>query len=132
MKRTHFLIIILGLIAFTSSCSKHETEISDALAGSWKWVSTVGGIGGFNDTPANTGNNIDLYLSDNGNYAYLTNGVVTSQGTYTLSIRDNKKFIDFSGPNMNMFEAFISSIQNNILTIAEDHPDGFTYTYVRN
>ncbi len=121
------------------SCSKENNlkAIGTAeLKGSWKWISTDGGIGNnIHETPASTGQNILLTFTSESNYNIYTNNVLTATGTYTLSARNcihdhiQKTVVDFNSPNVG--ELMMESLVNGMLTVSDEAYDGLTGVYTK-
>lgn len=122
------------------SCSKHDHDCNHDnkdMAGSWKWLSTDGGIANnIHETPASTGKNINLVLSADNTYSVMTNGSVTSQGTYALDMRtcihdhSNKRVINFSGAED--IDVMVESLANGMLTVSDENYDGTISRYIKN
>ncbi len=132
------LIFVFAFLPFLS-CSKENTgEKTPAdLAGSWTWVRTDGGIGNnIHDTPASTGKNIELVLSSDSKYSFYTNGILTSQGSFSLPahncIHDNnsKKVLDFSSPAAT--DLMIESNNGVTLIVSDEYLDGTISEFRRN
>jgi len=134
MKTLYFLPILCGILLM--SCSKHSDEafINQKIIGTWKWVKTDGGIANnIHDTPASTGNNIDLKITDDNHYFFYTNGVLTSQGTYAIEIRNcihdhtNKNVINFS--SLEDQDMMIERVDDFTLESSDDVYDGTVSIY---
>lgn len=138
-------ICLFFIITAFISCSKTGTAIpvspkgstGEGLAGTWNWVRTDGGIANnIHETPATTGKNIHLKITDNNQYFIYTNGTLTSQGTYTLETRscihDNvaKKFINFS--ILTDEDMMIEIVDNLSLKLSDEANDGLEILYSRN
>jgi hypothetical protein len=136
MKKLYFLMIFCAI--FILSCSKHRGGClpDNELVGSWEWVRTDGGIAGhIHKTPASTGNRIKVQFTAGNTYAFYTNGVLTSQGTYSLEVRNcihdhsNKNVINFSSsqdPDM-----MIEKLNSSLLELSDDAYDGLTSMYTK-
>ncbi len=136
MKTLFFLMTFCVLVCF--SCSKRSEEClpDGGLAGSWKWVRTDGGIGGhIHDTPASTGNNIYIQFTTANTYSIYTNGILSSQGTYSLEMRKcihdhtNKNFIKFSSPHDQGM--MIEIVDRSVMETSDDAYDGTISRYTR-
>ena len=109
---------------------------NESLAGTWKWQRTDGGIAfHIHETPASTGKNIELVLTADGKYRFLTNGSISSQGNYQLStqksIRDHeqKTFIDFS--SISDRDMLVEKFDANELHLSDNAYDGVGSVYTR-
>lgn len=133
----HFLkgFILTALIALrTTSCTKEEVEApAGNLAGVWEWVRSDGGIGNnIHYTPATTGKQVTLKLTAD-QYFFYSQGVLTSQGTYTLvtgtCIHDGKQktLINFSGCPDQM----IHLLDASTLELSDEAHDGIGSQYKR-
>ena len=130
------LLTIVMVIVFAAACSKDgkKSPVEENLVGTWQWVRTDGGLAfHIHDTPASTGKNIDLKINSDGKYFIYTNGVLTSEGTYTLETRKcihdhaDKNFINFSSDPDFMVETID---EENLATSDEAH-DGVGSSYQR-
>jgi len=141
LKTQYYLttVCLSFLLTIITSCSKNDNYTFDNqnLTGTWKWVRTDGGIANhIHETPASTGNNIDLKITSDYKYFIYTNGTLSSQGTYNLEIRNcihdhtDKNVINFStstDPDM-----MIENVDNLNLELSDDVYDGTSSLYVRN
>jgi hypothetical protein len=130
--------IILFLTIFMS-CSKQSGNTSENqnLTGTWKWIKTDGGIANqIHETPASTGNNIDLKLTENYQYYIYTNGSLSFQGSYTLVSKNcihdhtNKNVINFSSPTVQ--DMVIEKVDNLTLELSDEAFDGMISKYSKN
>jgi hypothetical protein len=139
MKTSLRFLPFLICITFLFSCEKQETDHNGndklILNGTWKWVSTAGGIYYHVETPATTGKNINLALNSDSRYFIYTNGVLTSQGTFTLITQNcihdhtNKKVIVFSSPGDR--QMMIDKMDSHTLELFDNAYDGETSSYVK-
>ncbi|BAU52804.1 hypothetical protein [Mucilaginibacter gotjawali] len=128
-----FVSMVLALIILTAVSCKKSTQLpSNALIGKWRWVRSVGGIGGFTYTPQSTGNNFrDEFYADS-TYKRFENDSLLIQGSYSiikgynytptqkvdvLKIGDWRSSISIKNDTLFIDDLFIS--------------DGFGDTYVR-
>lgn len=125
---------LLFLLPILVSCSDDDDNSNDKnLIGTWSWIFSSGGIGGTVYSPATTGKNIDLEITSDNKYFYYTNGILSSQGTYTLETQNcihdhtNKKVLIFSNNESMMIE----KIDNSNLFLSDDNFDGFSNSYIR-
>jgi hypothetical protein len=133
-----FRLCFLGLLStclLATSCSKQkENMANESLAGEWEWVKTDGGIANhIHETPASTGKKVELRLRADNQYSITTNGVVTSQGTYTLIRRTcihdhlDKTVIDFSTDQ----DLMVEEISKSTLALSDEAYDGLGSLYSR-
>ena len=89
--RLHFLLPVLLAIAIAGvslGCAKQNALMaaSENLSGKWTWVSTDGGIANnIHNTPASTGNTMQLEFKAGNTYTFYLNGAVESKGTYQIT-----------------------------------------------
>ena len=127
-------VLIFSLLLI--SCKKNDDAFNDSIVGSWKWTSSIGGIGGFKITPITSGTNIELKITPDNNYIYTTNAVISSEGFFTSSLvncihdHTDKKVIDFSSPNDNSL--MVEKVDKNNLVLSDDAYDGYIHNYSRN
>ena len=134
-------LYLAAFCAVLLSCSKRSDlstiqNSGTTLEGTWKWARTDGGIGNhIHETPASTGKNIDLVLT-NDHYSIYTNGSLTSQGVYTLEsrncIHDNttKPVINFSSPED--ADMMIETLNGLVMELSNDVYDGTKSIYSKN
>ncbi len=105
----------------------------EQLQGKWNWVSSVGGIGGWTQTPESTGQDIQLEIQ-NGIFKQFTNGTLTLETTYTLEEAESI----FTGETEDMI--FLSSefqiqysfiLENDRLVLKEECYDCFVSEFVK-
>jgi len=80
-----FVFTLLALIIFGAiSCKKSTQQPSVSITGKWRWVESVGGIGGFTLTPKSTGNNFrDEFYADS-SYKRFENDSLLIQGDFSI------------------------------------------------
>ena len=129
-------ILAAVFILFAGSCSKSAdiSPVDKALSGDWNWVKTEGGFGDhIKDNPASTGKNMLLEFSAGRKYCIYINGIVSSEGNYTIEtancIHDHydKSFINFSHDPDLMIEQF----NDNSLVLSDETYDGLASTWSR-
>jgi hypothetical protein len=126
------LIAMIALVAV--SCSKPTSELPQAdVAGVWLWTRSDGGIGNnIHYTPATTGKDVTLKLTEN-QYFFYSQGQLTSQGTYTLESRrcihdgGQKTTINFSACP----DQAIHVLNANTLELSDEAYDGIVTQYRR-
>lgn len=126
----------LCVLMFWGCSKKHDNtlESNQSIVANWKWVRTDGGIANhIHETPISTGKNIDLIFKGDNSYSIYTNGVLTSQGTYSIEyhicIHDHlkKRVINFSTPSDE--DMMIEKIDNYTLELSDDNYDGIGSSY---
>ncbi|MGV3642473.1 MAG: hypothetical protein ACO1NZ_18255 [Adhaeribacter sp.] len=136
MKRAYLFLLIL-CVAF--ACEDQEAAPS-TLTGKWEWIRTDGGIANhIHHTPQSTGKAVILELSPNQTYRHYVNGVLNSQGTFSLSKRkcihnhQEKDVITFSSNTYSVVpaEMMIESWDDQYLSLSDDHYDGLDSQYRR-
>ena len=129
---TRILTFAVFIVFGISSCKKDSPQPSLSIMGKWRWVQSVGGIGGFTLTPKSTGNNFrDEYYPDS-TFKRFENDLLISQDRFSiiknynytpsqkigvLSIGSSRRSIFISHDTLYMGDLFIN--------------DGFGDTYVR-
>lgn len=125
------LVALLVTTISKTSCKKNQDGRTDAkdLVGVWEWVRTDGGFGfHIHHTPASTGKQIELKVGTDNKYSFYVNGVLKSEGTFTISLKQsivdqkNKRFIDFSDPNDQ--DQLIFRVDNGVLELTDNYHDG--------
>lgn len=131
----YFMAAFAGVAILMSSCSK-DNDVSDKLVGTWQWVRTDGGLAyHIHHTPASTGKFIDLKIARGNRYYIYTNGILTSQGTFTISTQncihdhEDKAFLDFSGNTER--DMMIEDVTDNELHLSDNAHDGIGSLYTR-
>jgi hypothetical protein len=134
MKAPLYIAFLITLL-FTA-CKKETDAGPKDIIGNWNWVRTDGGIGfHIHLTPANTGKNIELRLMNGNNYAFYTNGALTSQGSFTTRLQrcihdgTDKRVIDFS--QTADADMMVERVNEQTLILSDDFFDGMTEEYSR-
>jgi uncharacterized iron-regulated membrane protein len=129
------LVSLLTLVLLAGCVKNNETNDHTDLIGSWQWVRTDGGIGNhIHQTPATTGNQVELRLSAGNHYAIYTNGTTTQQGTYYIETRQcihdqtAKRVLVFTNGSGDMMVEYKS---NDTLSLSDDHYDGIGSLYIK-
>jgi len=129
----------LFILIIIVSCSKPvgDNPSNQQIIADWKWVRTDGGIANnIHDTPASTGKNVVLKITGDYRYAVYTNGILTSQGTYTLESQNcihdhaNKALINFSSPADQ--DMMIEKNDNSSLELSDNVYDGIISVFSKN
>lgn len=129
---TKKLIVLTAFLFLIFSCGTREDETdNEQYIGVWNWVSTDGGIGNTQQTPANTGINRTLTLTAESLYNIKENAVVVSEGTYYLgrgvtnTDHLEKLFLNLSNDQ----DLMVETINSTDLYLAEDLNNGLRYHY---
>lgn len=132
--KLHYLLAFMLMATFTTSCTK-QVQNGEALAGTWEWKSTDGGLGfHLHLTPASTGQREQLKLTGNLRYFLYINNVMKEEGSYALwdqpCIHDKKKktVIRFSGA---LQDRMVEKVDREQLVLSDEHYDGFEFMYER-
>jgi len=128
-----YLFALAVLILFgVSSCKKEQQQPFGSVVGKWRWVKSVGGIGGLTLTPQSTGNNLrDEFYADSTFKRYENDSLIVQSNfsivhgyNYTpsekvdvLNIGPSSRSILIRNDSLFMVDLFIS--------------DGFGDTFVR-
>ncbi|MDN3582147.1 hypothetical protein [Mucilaginibacter flavus] len=132
----YFILLFVALVLCSvSSCNKNGLPgpSSTQITGSWRWVKSVGGIGGFTLTPKTEGFNQTLAFASDSTFKLYKNDAVQLSGKF--SITRNYKYtptqnLDLIKINNQTAMAFIirnDTLYQNDIFIA----DGFSTVYVR-
>jgi hypothetical protein len=111
-------------------CHNPKPQTNTVVSGTWKLQNVSGGIAGGTQTPTK---NITLTIGVDNTYFFVTDGVKTSQGTYSVNEKTSqihkttKQFLDFSNDGSFILDNSI----NNQLGLGQDAYDGQNYAYVR-
>ena len=90
MKKLILLVLFIGLFYSCSVDDEHHIFVPD-ITGHWKWVQSIGGIDGRTETPASTGNEIELeFLA--GFYKKYVNGELEEEMTYEIKVGESLLF----------------------------------------
>ncbi|MBN8680442.1 MAG: hypothetical protein J0M29_19610 [Chitinophagales bacterium] len=127
------LLLLLG-VYFLSSCKEERSCMpSKGLQGQWIWIKSVGGIGGWTETPESEGYSQKLVIDDY-YYQEYRDGSLTLSSQYDSGISDVPLFgteertyitVDSIGQR-----AFV--LNGNELQIIDACFDCFTHYYRRN
>lgn len=91
MKNNRILLFFGCMTLLIASCHKDECEQSGAICGEWIWEKSVGGFGGWTETPASKGVAKKLKISDFTFESYVNDSLVFQSG-YDLEIRPDTSF----------------------------------------
>lgn len=136
MKMLPVSILLLVVTGFFFSCSREFNPESNrqGLEGTWLWARTDGGIADhIHETPASSGNHIEMELRADGRYIIRTNDSVSSEGTYSTNSRKcihdhkDKPYINFSNDQGFMIER----ITIDSLYLSDEFFDGLNRVYLR-
>lgn len=126
------LIITIGLFACSRDINSETRE--QGLARTWLWARTDGGIGDhIHETPASSGNQIEMELRADGKYFIRINGTISSEGTYSTGSRKcihdhkDKPYINFSNDQGLMVERMTT----DSLYLSDEFFDGLNRIYLR-
>ena len=124
--------IFLMLISFLISCERNsENPNYEYLIAKWNWVKSSGGINGTVETPASTGKNIVLEISQNKLKVY-ENGVLKTEKNYSIQTKNSilggqKQMIVYDPYQPD--QSF--SIENNKLFLSDECNDCFQSEYTK-
>jgi hypothetical protein len=133
-----FTTVAICATMLLSACQTNSDEVnnSSGLTGTWHWIGTDGGIGNhIHDTPASTGETLQLTLTADGKFFRYVSGKLVSKGTYTLTQRDcihskeNKPFIQFvTSPERNLM---VERMDSQTLELSDEVYDGIIMQFSR-
>jgi hypothetical protein len=128
------LLLVVMVYCSVSSCNKEKLPPSDSIVGEWRWVKSVGGIGGFTLTPKTEGftqkwvfnadSTCKFYHKD----TVAINGKFSIKRNYKTSAGETFDLMNTTGSGSD--QAFV--IRNDLLFFSDIFiSDGFGSTYVR-
>ncbi|MBQ3740637.1 MAG: hypothetical protein II856_05515 [Bacteroidales bacterium] len=97
-------IIILALSLLTVSCSKPEKK---ELAGTWRWTSTSGGIGGWYYTPESEGFEAEIVFKGS-QFTFYKDGKKVVSGTYHIDYKVDESLYTNKGNNNGPFYSWFN------------------------
>lgn len=97
-------IIILALSLLTVSCSKPEKK---ELAGTWRWTSTSGGIGGWYYTPESEGFEAEIVFKGS-RFTFYKDGKKVVSGTYHIDYKVHEILYTNKGNNNEPFYSWFN------------------------
>jgi hypothetical protein len=80
MKKTFKWTTFMLLVLLATACSKPEKKV---LAGTWRWVATTGGIGGWCYTPESEGFEAEIVFKGS-QFTFYKDGDKVASGTYHI------------------------------------------------
>jgi len=129
----HFLLMLLALtLCSASSCNKGKLPASKSIMGQWRWVKSVGGIGGFTTTPQSAGFTQRYQFNDDSTFRFFRKDTIAMQGKFSI-VRNYK----YGSSTIDVFKtgnSFDQSllIRNDTLFLYDiSISDGYNNTYVR-
>lgn len=129
MKRYYALLLFTILLG---NCKKESSiTINQKLVGQWKFVSTKGGFTGNQVILPAAGTTTILVLNSNKTYQMKVNGLIQEDGSYDVSqiqsiyTGKNDNGIKFD----NLSDWKLVSVQNDTLSIADNHVEPFATAY---
>jgi hypothetical protein len=130
--RIRMLTLAAFIVFVISACKKNNQPPSQSIMGKWRWVRSVGGIGGFTLTPQSTGNNFrDEYYPDS-TFKRFENGGLLIQGNFSIvkgyhySPTEKIDVLKFGSASKSLFITNDTLYMNDLFI-----SDGFGDTYVR-
>ncbi|WPU95338.1 hypothetical protein SNE25_07345 [Mucilaginibacter sabulilitoris] len=133
MMKYFVLLITVCALCSVSSCNKEKLPHSDSIVGEWRWVKSVGGIGGFTLTPKTEGFTQKWVFNADSTFKSFKNDSLTIQGKFSI-VRNYKysesETVDVLKWGNSIDDSFVirndTLFTNNIFI-----SDGFGSTYVR-
>ena len=150
-------VILLVLSVLVTACSKPEKKV---LAGTWRWVATTGGIGGWCYTPESEGFEAE-FVFKGGTFTFYKDGEKVTSGTYHIdydvdeTIYTNEPFYSCFNIRFHLTEAQwkkvaeafngklslcsfkylatlgYSEAEGQVFSLCDECCDGFCYTFVK-
>ncbi|NOW98874.1 hypothetical protein [Mucilaginibacter sp. SG564] len=128
-----FLMITALILCSASACNKGKLPASTSVMGQWRWVKSVGGIGGFTITPQSSGFTQRYQFNDDSTFRFYRKDTVAAQGKFSIvrNIKSNPQPIDVLKTGGNGFDQSLL-IRNDTLYLHDiDIADGYGSIYVR-
>ncbi|WP_147275672.1 hypothetical protein [Adhaeribacter pallidiroseus] len=117
-----------------NNSGKEQEASTKSIIGKWNWIRTDGGLAfHIHETPKTTGKEITLEFKANNQFRKYVNGVLESQGTYSLSSRtcihthEEKQVISIPSE----MDMMIESMDANNLQLSDENFDGLGSQYQR-
>ena len=150
-------VILLAISVLVTACSKPEKKV---LAGTWRWVATTGGIGGWCYTPESEGFEAE-FVFKGGTFTFYKDGEKVTSGTYHIdydvdeTIYTNEPFYSCFNIRFHLTEAQwkkvaeafngklslcsfkylatlgYSEAEGQVFSLCDECCDGFCYTFVK-
>lgn len=123
--------IPLCFMIFLTGCSLLPGHAENDLKGSWDWVLSQGGFGGWKLTPESEGFSKTLIINDGQYYTITKNGEPVEEGTYEI------KLLEFDGsvrPAIKFESGFTESFilqSDDTLRLLDTCFDCYYHVYVR-
>lgn len=132
-----YFILLFAALAFcsVSSCNKNGSPgpASTSVTGSWRWVKSVGGIGGVTLTPQNTGYAFTQIYGADSSFKMYKKDTLTISGkfsitkNYKVSNTELVNLIKINDQNPTSYIIRNDTLYQNDMFIS----DGFNTVYVR-
>ena len=119
---------LLFPIAACFSCGEDGVSPNE-IRGSWEWVRSVGGFGGWTLTPSSEGITRQL-LIDKSTYREYENNILVAESAYVLETKDIPGFGHRLYLEVDNFGYYAVERDGNELTLIEICYDCFDHTYV--
>lgn len=136
---TVFLLLLVLVALIATSCTDSAT--SGQIIGTWRWVSSSGGIAGGTWTPESIGHSGRITFSRGGTFTKYEDDRLILSGTYTRgehSVRIHVNYFwrvghvnDSGGWEITYVYSFEDFEGNYALQMRMDVVDGSSYTYYR-
>lgn len=130
------LILITALVCSISACTKNNDPGPDNpnIEGKWRWVKSIGGIGGFTLTPKSTGYNYRFEFGADSTFKDFRNDSLLVQSSFHIT--KNYKYSSTQTVDLLKIESSWSPVGYTIRhdTLYFDDlfiDDGFNSVYVR-
>jgi hypothetical protein len=131
--------VMLGVIACgnepaVTTTAEAAVSSGSSIVGSWDWYESTGGIGGWHETPENTGETRTVVFSDDGTVTFYTDDEVTLSSTYTLAVEETifaqapLPVVRIEGQSFALAYSFPSEDE---LVLKDNVYDGFVSQYER-
>ncbi|MEN0055014.1 MAG: hypothetical protein AAGC65_15175 [Mucilaginibacter sp.] len=128
------LLLVLIIYCSASSCNKGKLPPSDSIVGQWRWVKSVGGIGGFTLTPKTEGFEQKWMFNADSTFKFYRKDTVALNGRFSITrnykTSAGESFDVIKIPGSWSDQAYV--IRNDSLFFLDIFiSDGFNSTYVR-
>lgn len=131
MKNKQVLALILGVFLVLAACRKETAcEQPPGIQGEWRWTKSVGGFGGWTNTPESEMKTQTLKIDDFFYEEYVNDSLV-QRVEYDLDIRDENYFGTNQYLVLENVTEYAVKVSDSTLELYELCFDCFTHYYAR-
>ncbi len=128
------ILIAFLLIPLFIACEEESPVTNSEIYGTWKWVSSNGGIAGWTLTPGSTGNSEFIVIAEGGTYSKIVNDTLTLSTKF--SVTEGETIYGTNPYQVMRFEEgaedqAILNLKNDTLVLGENCYDCYVHTFTR-